>query len=113
MANPSNCKAKPYRTLFDIINPSLPKPDLTLYLYSPIDKLLKNVKARGRKYEQNITAEYLEKLQNSYLDYFKLQTQARIVLLNTANLNYADFKHDYEFIVEVLNTEFEMGLHYV
>ncbi len=43
----------------------------------------------------------------------KLQTQQRIVLLNTAHLNYVDLKKDYEFVVEVLNTEFESGLHYV
>jgi deoxyguanosine kinase len=113
MNNLSNDEAKLYRTLFDIINPSLPKPDITLYLYTPIGKLLNNIKARGREYEKNITAEYLERLQNTYLDYFKLQTQAKIVLLNTANLNFADFKSDYEFVVEVLSTEFEMGLHYV
>jgi deoxyguanosine kinase len=113
MTNLNEDEAKLYRTLFDIINPSLPKPDITLYLYTPIDKLLKNIKGRARGYEQNITVDYLEKIHNAYLDFFKLQTQSRIVLLNTANLNYADFKNDYEYVVEVLNTDFEMGLHYV
>jgi deoxyguanosine kinase len=113
MTNLNEDEAKLYRTLFDIINPSLPKPDITLYLYTPIEKLLKNIKARSRGYEQSISGEYLEKIHNAYLDFFKLQTQARIVLLNTANLNYADFKNDYEYVVEVLNTYFEMGLHYV
>lgn len=111
--NLSEDEQKLYRMLFDIINPSLPKPDITLYLYAPVEKLLANIKTRGRQYEQNITAEYLENIQNAYLDYFKLQTQQRIVLLNTTNLNYVDLKRDYEFVVEVLNTEFESGLHYV
>lgn len=106
-------ETKLYRMLFDIINPSLPKPDLTLFLYTPIDKLLRNIKTRGREYEQNIKGEYLEKIQNAYLDYFKLQPQSRIVLVNTKDLNYVDLKKDYEFIVEVLNTEFEAGTHYV
>ncbi len=111
--NLSDNEAKLYRTLFDIINPSLPKPDITLYLYAPIDKLLRNIKNRGREYEQNIQGEYLEKIQNAYLEHFKLQTHSRIVLLNTTNLNYIDLKKDYEFVVEVLNTEFDFGLHYV
>ncbi len=106
-------EAKLYRMLFDIINPSLPKPDITLYLYAPIEKLLQNIKNRGRDYEQNITGDYLEKIQNAYLEYFKLQTHSRIVLLNTTNLNYIDLKKDYEFVVDVLNTEFDFGLHYV
>ncbi|MFN8321097.1 MAG: deoxynucleoside kinase [Chitinophagales bacterium] len=106
-------EAKLYRSLFDIINPSLPKPDITLYLYTPIDKLLKNIKTRGREYEQNIPGEYLEKIQAAYLDFFKQQTQSRIVLVDTANLNYVDLKKDYQFIVEVLNTEFDTVLNYL
>lgn len=106
-------EAKLYRMLFDIINPSLPKPDITLYLFTPIDKLLQNIKTRGREYEQNIQGDYLEKIQSAYLDYFKQQQHSRIVLLNTKHLNYIDLKNDYEYVVEVLNTEFDMGLHYV
>lgn len=111
--NLNDNEAKLYRMLFDIINPSLPKPDITLYLYAPVEKLLQNIKNRGRDYEQNIQGEYLEKIQNAYLEYFKLQTHSRIVLLNTTHLNYIDLKKDYEFVVEVLNTEFDFGLHYV
>lgn len=111
--NLNDNEAKLYRMLFDIINPSLPKPDITLYLYAPVEKLLQNIRNRGREYEQNIQGEYLEKIQNAYLEYFKLQTHSRIVLLNTTNLNYIDLKKDYEFVVEVLNTEFDFGLHYV
>ncbi|CAG0904426.1 unnamed protein product, partial [Darwinula stevensoni] len=49
-------EAKLYRMLFDIINPSLPKPDLIIYLYAPVEKLLSNIKHRGRDYEQSIPA---------------------------------------------------------
>ncbi len=111
--NLSDDEQKLYRTLFDIINPSLPKPDITLYLYASVEKLLHNIKQRGREYEQSISAEYLEKIQNSYLEYFKLQTQQRIVIVNTTHLNYVDLKKDYELVVDILNTKFDIGLHYV
>jgi deoxyadenosine/deoxycytidine kinase len=106
-------ESKLYRTLFDIINPSLPKPDITLYLYAPVDKLMDNIRKRGRDYEQGIKPEYLDSIQNAYLDYFKVQQQSVIVLVNTAQLNFVDLKNDYQFIVELLNTRFEPGLHYV
>ncbi len=105
-------EAKLYRMLFDIINPSLPKPDIVLYLYAPVEKLMDNIKKRGRDYEKNITPDYLEKIQTAYLDYFRHQ-QARVVLVNTTQLNFVDLKKDYEFVQEVLNTGFEAGLHYV
>lgn len=111
--NLSNDEAKLYRMLFDIINPSLPKPDITLYLYAPVEKLMENIKKRGRDYEKGITPEYLDKIQNAYMDYFRLQSQSVVVLLNTAGLNFVDLKKDYEFVQEVLNTRFDTGLHYV
>ena len=106
-------ESKLYRMLFDIINSSLPKPDIVLYLYAPVEKLQQNIKKRGRDYEQNIKNEYLENIQQAYMEYFKLQTHSRIVLLNTTELNFAENKRDYDEVVEVLNDDFEPGLHYI
>ena len=111
--NLSDDESKLYRTLFDIINPSLPKPDIILYLYAPVEKLMDNIRKRGRDYEKNIPPEYLDKIQNAYLDYFRHQEHSRVVLVNTTNLNFVDLKNDYEFILEILNTEFEPGLQYM
>jgi deoxyadenosine/deoxycytidine kinase len=82
-------------------------------LYAPVEKLLANIKKRGRDYEQGIPAEYLEGIQNAYLEYFKLQTNARIVLLDTTNMNWLESKVDYERVKEILNAEWSVGLHYV
>ncbi len=111
--NLTDDEAKLYRTLFDIINPSLPKPDIILYLYAPVETLIQRIQKRGRDYEKNIQPEYLDKIQNAYLDYFRHQQQSTVVLVNTTNLNFIDLKNDYEFILEILNTDFEPGLHYV
>ena len=106
-------EAKLYRMLFDIINPSLPKPDIVLYLYAPVEKLLTNIQKRGRDYEQNIKGEYLEGIQTAYLEYFKLQHHSRVVLLNTGKLNWVENKADYDKVIEIVNEDFEPGLHYV
>lgn len=111
--NLTDDEAKLYRTLFDIINPSLPKPDIILYLYAPVETLMQRIQKRGRDYEKNIQPEYLDKIQNAYLDYFRHQQHSTVVLVNTTNLNFIDLKNDYEFILEILNTDFEPGLHYV
>lgn len=111
--NLSNDEAKLYRMLFDIINPSLPKPDIILYLYAPVSKLMDNIKKRGRDYEKTIAPEYLENIQNAYLDYFRHQQQSIVVLVNTTDLNFVDLKRDYGFVQDVLNTKFDTGMHYV
>jgi len=111
--NLSDDEEKLYRMLFDIINPSLPKPDLILYLYAPVDKLLENIKKRGRDYEQNIEPEYLDKIQTAYLSYFKTLTNQPIVLLNCSRLNWVDNTAHYGQVVELLHTPFEPGVHYL
>ena len=106
-------EAKLYRMLFDMINTTLPKPDIVLYLYAPVEKLLANIKRRGRDYEQNITAEYLENIQQAYLSYFKLQTGNRVVLLDIKDLNIADNEADFDKVVALLQQDFTLSLHYV
>lgn len=111
--NLSDDEEKLYRMLFDIINPSLPKPDLILYLYAPVEKLLENIKKRGRSYEQHIEPEYLDKIQSAYLSYFKTLTNQPIVLLNCSQLNWVDNTTHYRQVVELLHTPFEPGVHYL
>lgn len=111
--NLSDDEAKLYRTLFDIINPSLPRPDIILYLYAPVNVLLERIKNRGRDYEMNIQSEYLEKIQQAYLEHFRLLQNAKVVLINTTHLNFIEREKDFELIVDILNTDFKAGLHYV
>lgn len=51
-----------FKQIFDIISESMPEPDLYVYLHANTDKLLKNIKNRGRNFEQNIEASYLKKI---------------------------------------------------
>jgi deoxyadenosine/deoxycytidine kinase len=113
MNNLREQEAKLYRTLFDIINPNLPKPDLTLYLYAPVDKLLANIRKRGRDYEQQISADYLNNIQQAYLNYFKHQSNTKIVLLDTADLDFGENAADYKKIIDILNDKHHMGVTYL
>ena len=67
-----------YKTMFDIIHKEMPKPDLYVYLYQNTNQLLANIKKRGRSYEQEIQAEYLDKFNRGYLDYIKTQTDLNV-----------------------------------
>jgi len=71
-----------YRTLFDIIYKEMPKPDLYIYLYQNTNRLLQNIKNRGRSYEQDITADYLEKINKGYLEYIKTQIDLNVLILD-------------------------------
>lgn len=99
-----------YKKLFNIIYSNLPRPDLILYLYVQPQKLKENITARGRDYEQEISLEYLENIQQSYMDYFKEQSNLRVVLANT---NEMDFVHNEEHLltlISLLNRDWTTGI---
>ncbi|TPG35504.1 2-amino-4-hydroxy-6-hydroxymethyldihydropteridine diphosphokinase [Flavobacterium pectinovorum] len=89
-----------YRNLFDIIYKEMPKPDLYVYLYQNSDRLLQNIKKRGRAYEQNIEAEYLDKINNGYLDYIKSQTDLNVLIIDVSERDFVKKHEDYLFILE-------------
>ncbi|SNR88776.1 2-amino-4-hydroxy-6-hydroxymethyldihydropteridine diphosphokinase [Flavobacterium sp. ov086] len=89
-----------YRNLFDIIYKEMPKPDLYVYLYQNSERLLQNIKKRGRAYEQNIEAEYLNKINNGYLDYIKSQTDLNVLIIDVSERDFVKKHEDYLFILE-------------
>jgi 2-amino-4-hydroxy-6-hydroxymethyldihydropteridine diphosphokinase len=88
-----------YRTLFDIIYKEMPKPDLYIYLYQNTERLLQNIKSRGRNYEQDITAEYLEKINKGYLEYIKTQTNLNVLVIDVSDRDFVNNQKDYLYVL--------------
>ena len=100
-----------YKNVFDTISSFLPKPELILYLYNDTEHLLQNIAARGREYEKDITAEYLNNIQDSYISYFKQHANIPILLLETAKLDFVKNAEDYEQIKRILEVRYDAGIH--
>ena len=91
-----------YKTLFDIIYKEMQKPDLYVYLYQNTDRLLQNIKKRGRSYEQEIKSEYLEKINHGYLDYIKSQTNLNVLVIDVSDFDFVNKQKDYVKILEAI-----------
>ena len=99
-----------YQNLFSIIHGRLPKPDLLLFLYCSPEKSLRQIKKRGREYEQEISLDYLSSINKGYLEFFKQQTGTKIVVLNTDDLDFVESEEDLTKIISVINNDFEVGM---
>mgnify|MGYP006269390369 FL=1 len=102
-----------FQRLFHILNAPFPKPDLLLYLHRPVPQLLHHIAKRGRSFESDITAAYLEQLQQAYFDFFRAERSFPIVVLD---LDAADFTADqtvYEHIAGLLHHDFPVGTTYL
>ena len=109
----ANLDAEEYRlysNLFNIIYSSLPKPDLVVYLYLSLENLQRNIRKRGRPYEQEITNEYLQTIQESYFDFFKRQTNMSILVVETNNIDFVNSREDYEKIRDLIGQEYPVGI---
>lgn len=60
-----------YRQVFDMMNHNAPKPDLYVYLHTSLGNLIRNIKNRGRFFEQRLQSDYLVKIQEGYMEFFK------------------------------------------
>lgn len=99
-----------YKNVFDTISSFLPKPDMIMYLYNDTDHLLKNIAKRGREYEKEITADYLQNIQDSYLTYFRQHATMPILLVDTSQLDFVQSKDDYERLRQLVEQTYPAGI---
>ncbi len=103
-----------YRTLFNIIHQQLPRPDLYVYLHVRVEKLLENIRRRGRDYEKSIEAEYLERLQEGYFEYLRSLADQKILILDVGDLDFVGKEADYRIVEEaIFSGEYSKGLNRV
>jgi len=84
-----------YKRLHKMMYRDMPQPDLYVYLYQNTERLLKNIKKRGRNYEKDIDAGYLEKINQGYLDFIKSQHQLNVKIIDISNLDFVKNRGDY------------------
>jgi 2-amino-4-hydroxy-6-hydroxymethyldihydropteridine diphosphokinase len=93
-----------YRKMFDIMYKEITKPDLYIYLYQNTTRLLENIKKRGREYEQNISAEYLQKIHNGYANFTQTEKNLNVLIIDVSEMDFVNNPEDYHKIVkEIMN----------
>ena len=94
-----------YRKMFDLMYKEIRKPDLYVYLYQNTDRLLQNIKKRGREYEQNIEAAYLQKIHDGYKNFISTQQELNILIIDVSEIDFVNNTEDYSYILnKIKNT---------
>lgn len=100
-----------FRQIFDIVFESMPKPDLYVYLHAGTDRLLSNIKNRGRDYEQSINPGYLEKIKDGYFTFFKQVDSFPILIIDTTNIDFVQNPDDYSKLKSaIFNSDYKLGI---
>lgn len=98
-----------YKRLFKMMYKELVKPDLYVYLYQTEDRLLENIKKRGRDYEQNIEAGYLAQIQQGYADFIRSQKDLKIKVIDVTDLDFVNNQEDYLKVLEQISEAIAAG----
>lgn len=93
-----------YQKLYDVMAAQLMAPDLIIFLHCQVEKLQENIKKRGRHYEQNISDEYLRKIQTTYHSYFK-QHEIKILHVDASKADFLSGPHHLDLIMDALNAK--------
>lgn len=80
-----------YRELYEVLVQFLPPPDLIVYLRGSVQTLQKRIAQRGRVYEQSITADYLQQLNQLYASWMEEFTLCPVLTVPADEL---DFVHN-------------------
>ncbi len=89
-----------YRRMFDVMYKEITKPDLYIYLYQNTDRLLENIKQRGRDYEKNIQADYLDKIHKGYFNFIKTEQSLNTLIIDVSDMDFVKNKQDYYNILK-------------
>jgi deoxyadenosine/deoxycytidine kinase len=102
---------KLYEQVYSHLTIDMPVPDLVIYLQAPVEVLLKRIARRGRGYERNLDAQYLQRLSDAYTRFFHYYDEAPLLIVNAAEIDLVDGESDYELLLKRI-AEIGPGRHY-
>jgi deoxyguanosine kinase len=89
-----------YRKMFDIMYKEISKPDVYVFLYQNTERLIENIRIRGRDYEQNIQADYLDKIHKGYLSFINSKDELNTLIIDVSELDFVNNEDDYRKILK-------------
>lgn len=76
-----------YHQIYHHLQLESPKPDLVIYLQTPVTTLTDRIAERNVDYESNMPSRYIEHLSNAYSEYFHTYDAAPVLIVNNEKLN--------------------------
>ena len=88
--------------MFYQVYKEIAKPDLYVYLYQNTERLQKNIKKRGRNYEQDIEDDYLDKINSGYLDFLKNHPEFNVKIIDISKRDFVKHRDDYLWVLDAI-----------
>ena len=93
-----------YNAVARILEKNVASPDMVIFLQSDTDRIMQNIKLRGREYEKLIDWKYIDALNQMYNEYFFRYDDSPLLIINTNDIDFVNNKDDLEEIIEFIRT---------
>ncbi len=98
--NMSETDFQTYMNLFNLMMSFVRMPDLMIYLRASVPHLVENIQKRGRDYEQGMSLEYLQGLNDKYEEFIYRKYKGKVLTIEVDNLDFLNRSKDFESIID-------------
>jgi deoxyadenosine/deoxycytidine kinase len=102
-----------YEMVYKLLAPTVPRPDLVIFLQARPEVLLSRVRKRGVEYERNISLDYLRTLSDAYNEYFFHYNETPLLVVNTSEIDFVESPRDLEHLVREVKSAKRGTQHYI
>ncbi|MGB0034094.1 MAG: deoxynucleoside kinase [Candidatus Acidiferrales bacterium] len=100
--NLDNEELKLYEHYFEMLAPSVPAPDLVIYLQAKPDVLRKRVSKKGDPAEKQISPEYVEAVASAYEHFFFRYSASNLLVVDTSEIDFVERNQDLQELLRRL-----------
>jgi deoxyadenosine/deoxycytidine kinase len=101
-----------YRTIVPLLEDRVTRPDLVVYLQATTEVLLERIQRRGRPFERDLAADYLETLSEAYNHFFFHYEDTPLLIVNTNEMDLVGSDADFERLLDLIRRH-RSGTQYV
>ena len=100
--NLDNEELKLYERYFEMLAPSVPAPDLVIYLQAKPEVLRKRVLKKADPAETQMSPEYVEAVANAYEHFFFRYSGANLLVVDTSEIDFVERNQDLQELLRRL-----------
>ncbi|MDF0378225.1 deoxynucleoside kinase [Methylophilus glucosoxydans] len=89
-----------YHQIYQHLQLKAPKPDLVVYLQTPVDALMDRIEERNISYEQDMPREYIARLAEAYSEFFHAYDASPLLIVNNEKLNIIKDPEAFDLLIE-------------
>ena len=98
--NLADDELKLYETLLESMQKNILTPDLVVYIQCSVDRLMANIRKRGREMERNMSEEYIRDLNEAYNYFFFRYKNAPLLIINASQIDFVNDKRHFEDVLQ-------------